>query len=85
MTALDLNALMNMRGAGNAQKELIKARKWKPFLTDTERLDWLDECDVRVKCPEKERVLFHVNNYKFNDPSIRDAIDAQALKEGTAP
>lgn len=84
MTAIDINALMNMRGAGNAQKELIKAGKWRPFLTDTERMDWLEECAVTVREQESDEILFTTNPGFLRYSDIRHAIDTQALKEGTA-
>lgn len=84
MTKVDLQALIDMPGAVNAQKALIKAGKWTQFLTDTERMDWLEDCRVKVTCPETENHLFTVSGYNPFGSYLRDAIDTQARKEGTA-
>lgn len=34
MTQVDLHALINLRGAGNAQKELIKAGEWNAAVSN---------------------------------------------------
>ncbi len=41
--------LIDMRGAGNAEKWLRKNGKWRELMTDTERIEWIATYADRIK------------------------------------
>jgi len=49
--------LINLPGAGNAEKQLRSDGLWRVTINDTERINWLDGMNVSVKTVVKEETL----------------------------
>lgn len=76
---IDLQALIDMPGAGKAREALIAAGEWKPFADDAERIDWLEEIQGK---PDGALITGVVIKDARRNGDLRKAIDGQAKKAG---
>ena len=76
---LDVHELINMPGYGKANVAVQKAGMWAPFSDDTERMDWLQNYEVKAR-NEDGRVVMHYDNFMSQDFCIRAKIDAAFVK-----
>lgn len=74
---IDLQALIDMPGAGKARKALIAAGEWKPFADDAERIDWLEEIQGK---PGGAVMAIATIRDALSFEGLREAIDDQAKK-----
>jgi hypothetical protein len=71
--------LINLPGAGNAEKALRKAGKWNVTINDTERIEWLDGMIVSVKTVEENTTLLDAIGHYWGG-GIRGLIDNAATQ-----
>jgi len=68
--------LINLPGAGNAEKALRKAGMWCVTMTDEERIEWLAENAVSVKRLNNSQSWSLITERANYDPDFfRDDID----------
>lgn len=68
--------LINLPGAGNAEKALREAGLWRDVMTDTERINWLAENVSLMKRDTRKQSWFFETSAEYYDPDFfREDID----------
>jgi hypothetical protein len=72
--------LINLPGAGSAEKDLRKAGMWRVTITDEERIEYLAYSVVKMEIPKYEsKWIFSVGDTDLEPDHLRDDIDELAM------
>jgi len=75
--------LINLPGAGNAEKWLRDNSMWHITMTDTERIEWIANCADTVKRGRVHGfwIIDTETDEEFDPEHLRDAIDTSARSD----
>ena len=73
--------LIDLRGYGSAEKVLRMAGLWRVCVTDTERIDWIENKNVTIKSENDSVTFFDSICGDYWGGGIRAAIDTAASEE----
>lgn len=72
--------LLDLPGAGSASKRVKAMGMWRETMTDTERIEWIEEHNATIK--------YDIDGYRIVKPTrgelwdvLRPAIDESAMKQ----